>query len=105
MLPRASCQPRGNLEGEDIRSYRAPGILSAAEVEGRQEETGIVRSLLLLLLSTGQMTGLDCGMGAEMAMFTVAAAAVGVAAAAAAVAAGRSDYMARPQLWSKGWDG
>ena len=26
-------------------------------------------------------------------------------AAAAAAAAGRSDYMARPQLWSKGWDG
>ena len=60
-------------------------------MEGSREETNIARSLLLLLLSTGQMTGLDCGMGAEMAMF--------------AAAAGRSDYMARPQLWSKDWDG
>ena len=57
-------------------------------MEGSREETSIARSLLLLLLSTGQMTGLDCGMGPEMAMF--------------AAAAGRSDYMARPQAVEQG---
>ena len=80
---------------ERISEATGPWDSFCHEVEGSREETSIARSLLLLLLSTGQMTGLDCGMGAEMAMFT----------AAAAAAAGRSDYMARPQLWSKGWDG